>query len=226
MHGSRLRAVSRRRTRAGRGRGRPGDRELYAVPGASFRHLTSSRASWLYERGAFSSQTAAGWPPTGPEARQAECDELAGAGPDRPGRQFLGQFPRIWHCGIWARVSTGCALAALVSSPALTGCDQGSTFFGKAPAAAKLKAEAEAKTGEKDDWSHVPVPAPDGPKLAPLALVTPIYAKPDARAEAVGYLRVGARTARSPEPVSQRSCPAAGTPCGRWASSALGRMRP
>ncbi|HEY6557184.1 MAG TPA: L,D-transpeptidase [Polyangiaceae bacterium] len=99
------------------------------------------------------------------------------------------------------------ALAALASSPALTGCDQGSTFFGKAPAAAKLKAEVAAEIGEKDDWSHVPVPAPDGPKLAPLALVTPIYAKPDARAEAVGYLRVGARIARSPEPVSQRSCP-------------------
>ncbi len=99
------------------------------------------------------------------------------------------------------------ALVSLAGLPAYTGCDQSSGFFGKAPAAAKLKAEGELDSQQKDDWSHVPVPPADNPKLAPISLVTPVYAKPDGRSEAVGYLRVGARVARSPEPVSQRSCP-------------------
>jgi hypothetical protein len=38
-------------------------------------------------------------------------------------------------------------------------------------------------------------------------MLVPIYPKPDKRSEATGYLRVGARIARSVEPISKRDCP-------------------
>ena len=40
----------------------------------------------------------------------------------------------------------------------------------------------------------------DGPKLAPISLKTPVYPKPDKTSDAVGYLRVGAKVARTPDP--------------------------
>lgn len=52
----------------------------------------------------------------------------------------------------------------------------------------------------------IPVPPADGPKLAPLKVASPVYARPDKTAEKIGYLRIGARVARSPEPVSMRQC--------------------
>jgi hypothetical protein len=47
---------------------------------------------------------------------------------------------------------------------------------------------------------------PDGPKLAPLRLSTPVYAKPDDRSARIGTLRLGAKVARSAEPVSKAAC--------------------
>src|SRR5690606_26535610 len=52
------------------------------------------------------------------------------------------------------------------------------------------------------------LPISDGPKLAPIALAVPVMAKPKQDAEKIGYLRVGARVARSEEPVSTENCPA------------------
>jgi len=99
------------------------------------------------------------------------------------------------------------AVAICASLVTLAACEKGLPFFGeRAPAAAKLKAE-NGGVVLADDWSHVPVPPADGPKLVPVALSVPIYAKPDKRSEAVGTLRVGARVARSLEAVSQRECP-------------------
>jgi hypothetical protein len=101
-----------------------------------------------------------------------------------------------------------CALFSLaIASPvAVTGCDT-TEFFGEpVPAAAKLKKE-NGGTEIEEDWSYVPVPPEDGPKLAPLAMVVPIALKPDKKSEPTGYLRVGARVARSEAPVSQRDCP-------------------
>jgi hypothetical protein len=51
-----------------------------------------------------------------------------------------------------------------------------------------------------------PVPAASGPFLAPLELASPVYAAPDKQAEKIGYLRIGARVARSDQPVSLRDC--------------------
>jgi hypothetical protein len=84
------------------------------------------------------------------------------------------------------------------------GCQ--SELFGGAPGAAKIKAENGGAAVASDEWSLVPVPPADGPKLAPLAMVVPIRDKPDHQGETVGYLRIGARVARSREPVSRNDC--------------------
>ena len=57
-----------------------------------------------------------------------------------------------------------------------------------------------------NDWSRVPVPPADGPQLAPISMQAPVYAKPDPKAEVVGYLRLGAKVARSAEPVTKDGC--------------------
>ena len=49
-----------------------------------------------------------------------------------------------------------------------------------------------------------PVAAASGPFLAPLELASPVDATPDKQAEKIGYLRIGARVARSDQPVSLR----------------------
>ena len=90
----------------------------------------------------------------------------------------------------------------------LSGCDDSAPFFGGGdPAAVKVKAENGAPAVQAEDWSHVPVPPADGPKLVPVAMTVPIFSKPDAKSETIGYLRAGARIARSAEPISKRDCP-------------------
>jgi L,D-transpeptidase catalytic domain len=96
-----------------------------------------------------------------------------------------------------------CVVLALTS----VGCGNSVDFFGgKPPPASKIQAEQGVSPLETD-WSKVPVPPADGPELAPIAFVTPVYQKPDTESPAVGYLRVGARVARSREPVSKAGCP-------------------
>ena len=91
------------------------------------------------------------------------------------------------------------------------GCSQGGPDLGDAPGLSKTKPEngGVAVPGEgEEDWSHIPVPPEDGPKLAAITMKAPIYAKPDKRSTTIGYLRVGAKVARSKEPVTQRDCKA------------------
>lgn len=61
---------------------------------------------------------------------------------------------------------------------------------------------------ELDALAAIPVPAADGPTLAPLKLIVPVLARPARGAEKIGYLRIGSRPARSDEPVSREDCPA------------------
>lgn len=53
---------------------------------------------------------------------------------------------------------------------------------------------------------QVPVPDADGPKLAALAMEVPIRSAPKRDAHELGYLRLGARVARSEAPVSREGC--------------------
>jgi L,D-transpeptidase catalytic domain len=57
-----------------------------------------------------------------------------------------------------------------------------------------------------DRLMAIPVPPEDGPKLAALTLAAPVYAAPEATSEKIGYLRIGAKVARSAEPVSRAGC--------------------
>jgi hypothetical protein len=75
-----------------------------------------------------------------------------------------------------------------------------------APPLSKVDAGVLAAKPVEDDWSRIPAPPADGPKLAPIVMKTAVYPKPDRTAEPIGYLRVGARVARSVKPVSQRDC--------------------
>jgi hypothetical protein len=52
------------------------------------------------------------------------------------------------------------------------------------------------------------VPDPDGPQLAPVSLAAAVLEAPSQGAEAIGYLRVGAKVARTAEPVSREGCEA------------------
>lgn len=83
------------------------------------------------------------------------------------------------------------------------GCDKASEEV----SLAKLKPENGGISVEKDDFSHVPVPPEDGPKLAPVAMVVPIRATPSPSAPVIGYLRVGSKVSRSEQPVTRRDCP-------------------
>jgi len=106
----------------------------------------------------------------------------------------------------WARRASVGLLALGVG--ALPGCDRDVADLGKeAPAAAKVKPENGGVKVEADPWELVPVPPADGPRLAPLAMNVPILPKPDRHAEPIGYLRVGARVARSERPVTHEGCP-------------------
>jgi hypothetical protein len=58
-----------------------------------------------------------------------------------------------------------------------------------------------------DGAEAVPVPSASGSRLAALRMVSPVYATANKHAEKVGYLRIGARAARSDQPVSLEDCP-------------------
>lgn len=96
--------------------------------------------------------------------------------------------------------------AALPLILAALGCDEQLELSGTAAAAVKTAAPNDL-IGPDAKWAAIPVPPATGPKIAPLALVSRVYPKPDKRSEPIGYLRVGALVSRSPDPVSKESCP-------------------
>ena len=90
------------------------------------------------------------------------------------------------------------ALAAMLASAwSGTGCGLGSD---QAPGLSKQDEQPVI------DLSGIPVPPADGPRLASIANATPIYARPSAESEEVGFLHAGSRVARSEEPVSTAGC--------------------
>lgn len=97
------------------------------------------------------------------------------------------------------------AMAILVLTGA-AGCSGRSPFDSKDPAASRLKPENGGIVTDPNDFSHVPVPPADGPQLAPIALTVAVMQKPDPKAEPLGYLRLGARVARSEKPVGNVGC--------------------
>lgn len=85
---------------------------------------------------------------------------------------------------------------------------KGSTS-GETPLPSLLHAQAAsvALGVAQTKWSHVPVPAEDGPRLMPVSLATPVMSLPGPKAEPIGYLRLGESVPRSAEPVTKDGCP-------------------
>jgi hypothetical protein len=96
------------------------------------------------------------------------------------------------------------SLAVLACAAA---CSGPSPFDSKDPAASRLKPENGGIVADPNDYSRVPVPPADGPQLAPIAMTVAVMRKPDPKAETLGYLRVGARVARSEKPLGNEGCP-------------------
>lgn len=90
---------------------------------------------------------------------------------------------------------------------ALPACAGPGPFDGKDPAASHLKPENGGIVADPNDFSKVPVPPANGPQLAPIAMTVAVMRKPDPKAETLGYLRVGARVARSEKPIGFEGCP-------------------
>jgi hypothetical protein len=98
------------------------------------------------------------------------------------------------------------AAAAWLVLGHLAGCQGNTAPMAEPVAAAKAKPENGGVKVATEDWAMVPVPPADGPKLAPVAMVVTIHAKPDRQSDPIGYLRAGARVPRSEKPVTQRDC--------------------
>jgi hypothetical protein len=107
----------------------------------------------------------------------------------------------------WPHVSfrnkaVSCALLAWASA-----CKGPGSFDSQDPAASRLKPENGGIVADPNDFSRIPVPPADGPQLAPIAMTVAVMRKPDPKADTLGYLRIGARVARSDKPVANEGCP-------------------
>ncbi|HEX4473722.1 MAG TPA: L,D-transpeptidase [Polyangiaceae bacterium] len=96
-------------------------------------------------------------------------------------------------------------LAAGLSCGALAACSGGAHLSDEGHALSKVKVE-NGGVAVPAPWTNQPVPLEDGPKLAASAMVTPIVAAPERNAPVIGYLRLGAKVARSAEPVARGDC--------------------
>jgi lipoprotein-anchoring transpeptidase ErfK/SrfK len=112
-----------------------------------------------------------------------------------------------------SRFALVASLGWLGGPAGVTGCAGGkpappepSTQGQGGPALSVVKTENGGVLSD-DAWAHVPVPAEDAPKLAPVALTVPIFATPSRGAPTIGYLRLGSKVARSKDPVSLSECP-------------------
>lgn len=108
-------------------------------------------------------------------------------------------------------VANGCLrpLCAIFAVFGVPGCDASGAdaVEGAAPPLMHSTMASTAFGVATTKWSHIPVPLADGPRLAPVSLITPIYDEPSKEATPIGYLRLGEKVARSEEPVSQVGCP-------------------
>ena len=105
------------------------------------------------------------------------------------------------------RLSFRKAAVSVLALACVAGCNGANAFDNKDPAASRLKPENGGIVADPNDFSHVPVPPADGPLLVPLAMTVAVMRKPDPKADTLGYLRVGARVARSEKPVANEGCP-------------------
>src|SRR5689334_7146020 len=93
----------------------------------------------------------------------------------------------------------------LVALSAGWGCGTKASIGTEGPSLSQIKPENGGAVPAPAAAS-IPVPKETDPKLAPTALVVPVMAAPARGAQTVGYLRLGSKVARSPEPVGRDGC--------------------
>jgi hypothetical protein len=96
---------------------------------------------------------------------------------------------------------------SVIALACAAGCNGPSPFDDRDPGASRLKPENGGIIADPSDFSHVPVPPANGPQLVPLAMTVAVMRKPDPKADTLGYLRVGARVARSEKAIANEGCP-------------------
>jgi hypothetical protein len=88
------------------------------------------------------------------------------------------------------------------------GCSRQPDPLGKRPPAnVRLESNLTNVWKSTAGVSSYPVPAADGPKLAPIAMAVSVRSQPNRTSDVIGQLRVGARVSRSEQAVSLRECP-------------------
>src|SRR5437762_11061059 len=85
------------------------------------------------------------------------------------------------------------------------GCGTKASIGGEGPSLSQIKPE-NGGTVVAPAAASIPVPKETDPKLAPTALVVPVATAPARGAQTIGYLRLGSKVARSPEPVGRDGC--------------------
>src|SRR5260221_4945515 len=95
---------------------------------------------------------------------------------------------------------------ALALGSITSGCGGKTSLGGESPSLSQVKKEnGGAVVGEP--LAGIPMPAEGGPKIAPTALVVPVVAAPERGAATIGFLRLGAKVARSPDAIGRKGCP-------------------
>jgi hypothetical protein len=103
-------------------------------------------------------------------------------------------------------VSRRCGtVPAILGAALVAGCGTKASLGTDPPALVQMKPENGGAVIAAPPV-NVPVPPEDGPKLAPTALVVPIFSAPTRGSQTLGYLRLGAKVARSPLPVGRDGC--------------------
>jgi L,D-transpeptidase catalytic domain len=102
------------------------------------------------------------------------------------------------------RAALGLGLAGACALGALAGCNR---LAAKADADAGADAAATEAPPAQGQNSVAPPPPPDKPLLGITSFVATVYKEPRDTSKKLGYLRVGAKIARSAEPVGKAGCP-------------------
>lgn len=118
-------------------------------------------------------------------------------------------FKHLYLCRARGRATKGRGRwAEIVALAALSvGCERASELMGAGDVSvAMAKPESGGAELLVDAWQAVPVPDADGPFLYPISMKASIAERPEPTAKTIGYLRLGAKVARSPNPVSRERC--------------------
>src|SRR5262249_51484544 len=97
------------------------------------------------------------------------------------------------------------AVPAILGATLVARCGTKATLGNEAPHLVQMNAENGGAV-DPPPPAQLPVPPEDGPKLAPIALVVRIFAAPTRGSQTLGYLRLGSKVARSPQPVGRDGC--------------------